>query len=657
MQLKLHSEQEKIALMNESLTGKVFLVEAFHVPKRPMSHAYAFDMDEYLKSYGAVGAIEAERYQIAGEKKDFVSYMASKRFQMKQHIRSTFPESLQSEAEALLIGSREQMPSEMQKAYQTLGITHLFAISGLHVALVALLLYECLLRVGIRKGTANWILILALPLYAFIAGGAPSVWRSVSVTELVLLSMLCKKRLAIDDAFALSIICFVLYQPWIIFQIGFQLSYLAAFSLIYSSSNLLSNASFIKQSFVITAVCQLIVYPVLLYQFYEVSVSSFLANLLFVPLFTFVILPFNFFFFFLTYLSTPISKLLFSMYEPLRSLLEKFIVYISSFPFQLWNPMKPTLFLIFIAYLAVFIFFISIESKKSKLFSIVILFIPMVIIHLVPYVDSSTKITFLNVGQGDCIIIEMPYRKEVIMIDTGGLLRFDQEAWKDTKEVYEVGREIVVPFLKGKGITKIDILIITHADADHMEGAEEILEEIRVKEVHITPSSFRKEIMNDLMEEINKQRIPLYEKKAGDHIKSKYYQFRYLYPLDSNYEGNNDSLVLSMRNSYFHGLFIGDLEKQGEEDLVRNYSKSLQHLTLLKLGHHGSKTSSNQSFLELTQPKVAVVSAGYNNRYGHPHPEVVERLKSLQIPFLQTGTDGTIQVEITRVGEILISTP
>lgn len=656
VQLKIKSEQQKNVFLNESIAGKSFLIESQEILKQPLSHMYAFDMEAYIKSNGAVGQIEVQKYQPVGNEKSFVSFMAEKRFDMKQHIQSTFPHSLQSEAEALLIGSREQMPTDLQVAYQTLGITHLFAISGLHVALITLILYELLIRFGVRKESASWLLILVLPIYALLAGGAPSVWRSVSVTEIVLISMAYRKKIAMDDAFSLSIIGFVFISPWIVYQIGFQISYLAAFSLIYSSVLLNSSSSYLKKSFMITAVCQLIVYPILLYHFYEVSISSFLANLLFVPLFSFLILPINIFLLFLTYLSTSISGFMFSMYEPIRVKLETFILYIGHLPYQLWNPMKPSLPIVFFAYLTVFFFFICLEKRKRIIIATITLLIPIVFMHIKPYLNSSTWISFLNVGQGDCIIIEMPYRKEVIMIDTGGLLRFEQDSWKETNEKYEVGRKIVVPFLKGRGITKIDTLVITHADADHMEGAEEVLEEIKIDQVHITPDSTQKEVMNDLIKEIRKQNIPVFEKIAGDHIESKYFQLQYIYPFDNMYEGNNDSLVLSMKNAYFHGLFMGDLEKEGEEELISNYASAIKQLTLLKLGHHGSKTSSTESLLELTEPDISIISAGYNNRYGHPHPEVVERLNRLKLPYLQTGKDGTIQVEIKKNGEIVIST-
>lgn len=657
VQLKIQSEQEKVTILNQSLAGSRFAIIALPVPEKPRAHEFAFDMESYIKSNGAVGQVLVEQYRQLSPEQSFATYMAQKRFQMKKHIQATFPKSLQAEAEALLIGSREQMSSELQNAYQTLGITHLFAISGLHVALIAFLIYQLMIRLQVRKETANWVLLIALPLYAFLAGGAPSVWRSVSVTEIVLISRLFKEKLAVDDAFSISVIGFIWLSPWVIFQIGFQLSYLAAFSLIYSSVFLTNQLSSLKQSFVITAVCQLIVFPILLYQFYEVSISSSLANLIFVPLFSFFILPVNILFLMLTFVSTYVSDLLFSVYEPLRILLDQFILYCGSLPFQLWNPMKPSLLLVIISYVGVFTFFIFAEKKKPLIVSSGVLLVSIFLIQVTPYLNSSTKITFLNVGQGDCILIEMPYRKEILMIDTGGLLRFEQTPWKASEEVYEIGREVVVPFLKGKGISTIDTLIITHADADHMEGAEEILQEVRVKEIHVSPKAHEEGLMVEVKAEAMKQQIPIIEKMGGEQIQSSYFSLQYLYPLDMEYEGNNDSLVLSMQNQYFHGLFLGDLEKEGEEELIKNYSTYLKGIDVLKIGHHGSKTSSTEPLLKLTNPRFSVISAGYDNRYGHPHKEVVERLETLRLPYLQTGEVGTIQVEIKKKGEVLVTTP
>ncbi|QUG43720.1 DNA internalization-related competence protein ComEC/Rec2 [Psychrobacillus sp. INOP01] len=657
VQLKLESEQHKEVFTEHSIAGLTMNILSEETSNRPKAHMYAFDMDNYLKSNGSVGQLQITQYELIGKNTDFITFMAGQRFKMKQHIERHFPLSLQAEAEALLIGSREQMPTDMQNAYQTLGITHLFAISGLHVALIVWLIYEMMIRIGVRRETANWLLIIALPFYALLAGGAPSVWRSVSVTEIVLISMLFQRKIAIEDAFSLGIIGFVFLTPWIIFQIGFQLSYLAAFSLIYSSILLISSHSYLLQSFIITAVCQLIVYPILLYHFYEISISSFLANLVFVPLFSFLILPLNLLLLLLTFILPFFSEILFLVYEPVRGLLDLLILKLGTLPYQMWNPMRPAGGVVLLAYFSVVLLLVSFERKKNLFLGTLFFLVVVVIIQIGPYMDPSTRISFVNVGQGDCILIEMPYREQVIMIDTGGILRFDQEIWKQTSEPYEIGRQVVLPLLKGKGINTIDTLIITHADADHMEGAEEVLRGVKVKEIHITPGSAEKEVMDDLWGEIEKRRIPIYEKKAGDIILSDYFQFQYLYPLDETYGGNNDSLVLSMRNINFHGLFLGDLEEQGELDLVKHYTQALKQIDVLKVGHHGSKTSSNEQFLTLVQPSVAIIQAGFENRYGHPHPEVVERLEELSIPYLQTGTDGTIEVEINKSGEMFVTTP
>ena len=142
--------------------------------------------------------------------------------------------------------------------------------------------------------------------------------------------------------------------------------------------------------------------------------------------------------------------------------------------------------------------------------------------------DDSFKISYLNVGQGDSILIELPRRKEVYLVDTGGLLRFRSETWKERDNPYEVGRQVVVPYLKGKGIAQIDKLILTHADADHVEGAEEVLREIAVREIHVTPNSVLDNSMTDLLKEATKRKIPIKEKMAGINWQIKATIFAYL---------------------------------------------------------------------------------------------------------------------------------
>ncbi len=593
---EFQSEDEKKRFESIPLVGMQFEIMGVLEKPSPPSHQYGFNMESYLKSKGAKGILEITDWTYVKTISNLKQRISFQRYYLIQHIENTFPTSLVAEAQSLLIGFQENVDSEMTRAYQKLGITHLFAISGLHIAIVSLILFQGLLRMGVRRELAIILLIVVLPIYAILAGGAPSVWRAVLVVEFILITQI-KWKMPMDDALAISFIFFVCFEPWSIYQIGFQLSYLATVSLIYSGNLLNRYQSWIMQSFLITFVCQLIVYPLLLFHFYEISLSSLIANIVFVPLFSFIILPINIVLLIVSYFPGQIVGLLFLFYEPIREFLSQFILWLQTIPYQMWIPGKPSFVFIILAYVSVFSFFYLFDKGAKFWKYCLVLSIPFLLLQFQNKWFDELKISFISVGQGDCILIELPYRDEIYLIDTGGLLRFEQEEWKKTKEPYEVGRQVVVPYLKGKGIHRIDKLIITHADSDHVEGAEELLKEIEVKEIHISPNSYKKEVMNDLVVEAKNRGIPIMEQLAGNSWRVNQYSFQYIWPTDVEYEGNNDSLVLYVTNGQFQALFTGDLEEDGEEKIVKKYPQ-LKNINLLKAGHHGSKTSSSKLFVD-----------------------------------------------------------
>ena len=639
------SEAEKNKLQNTSLVG--LQIEASGaITEVSSSHRYSFEMENYLRSKQAVGPFEITQMKMIAYEHSFMQKLAAQRFRVKQYIEQVFPTSLVAEAQALLIGDQDGVDGELERAYQKLGITHLFAISGLHIALLSYLFYETLLRCHIRKEIAYAALIVILPLYAILAGGAPSVWRAVMIVLLIALCKIVKITWPIADILSISGIIYLLLSPYVLFEVGFQLSYLATFSIIYSSQLLQRQSNALQQNFYLTVVCQLLTYPLLLFHFYEVSLSSLCANIVFVPLFSFVILPINLLLLFCSFVSTTISNPLFIVYEPLRNYLTEIILFLQQLPHQMWIAGKPSLFWMIVLYSSVLLSLYVLDAGKYKSAIILTLVIPALLFSFRHIAQSDIQITYINVGQGDSILIELPRREAVYLIDVGGLLRFETEKWKERNELYEVGRQVVVPYLKGKGISEIDRLILTHADADHVEGADELLKEIHVKEIHVTPNSIHDATMNDLLKEATERNIKIVEKYSGHSWQVGEIQFMYLSPFELAYEGNNDSLVLLMRRGNFKALFTGDLEEEGELELIKRYGTVLENITLLKAGHHGSKTSSAEAFLRHTRPRLTIFTAGKDNRYKHPATEVIERMDALQLPYVITGIDGTIEVSI-----------
>ncbi|MFJ7933595.1 DNA internalization-related competence protein ComEC/Rec2 [Sporosarcina sp. NPDC096371] len=652
------SEQEKMRFLDINIPSMIFTMSGvFREPETP-SHDYSFDMMKYMKMYGASGIFESDSMIRVEEKSDIRTLLSEQRRKVKIHIAATFPEKLKVEAEALLIGDRSGMDDELAANYRTLGITHLFAISGLHVGLLAFLFRALLLRLSLRKETVDMLIIILLPLYAVLAGGAPSVWRAVSVTVMVLLAASGRIRVRLDDALAISAIVFILYQPFVLFQPGFQLSYLAACSLVYSSSLLAKAKSALATSFYVTAISQLSLYPVLLFHFHELSISSFVVNLAYVPLYSLVILPANIVLLLTTTLLPKLADVLFLLYVPFREIVGNVTTWLAELPYQLWTPGKPDALWVSLAVVGVLVFFVCIERGANVLRALPVVIVPAVIMHVIPYMDGSLRITYLDVGQGDSMVIELPHRRAVYVIDTGGTVTFGEANWKTPAKPFEVGRRIVVPYLKGRGITTVDKLILTHADADHMEGADEVLEEIRVRELHIAPNSNEEKTMESVMRMVKEQQIPVFQMKEGVSWKESSTSFHYVGPTDGPYKGNDSSLVLYMTTTGPSFLFMGDMEEEGERQFLRQYGQAHFDSIILKAGHHGSRTSSTEPFIAALRPELTIFSAGRNNRYGHPHPEVVETFRKYGLQTLSTAESGTITVTVKKERyEVFIGKP
>jgi len=290
--------------------------------------------------------------------------------------------------------------------------------------------------------------------------------------------------------------------------------------------------------------------------------------------------------------------------------------------------------------IAVILFFVIWENRGSIIIALLPITLLLIMHIIIVQFSPNGEIVFIDVGQGDSILIKLPYNRGTYLIDTGGELRFEEEQWQQRKNPFNVGKNILIPLLKSKGITKIDKLILTHSDVDHMGAATELMTELNVSEILISPNSWKESTMAELLTIISEQETPLLEVTDGYSWNNKSGEFQVLYPLDRTYEGNNDSIVIYGKIGGLNWLFMGDLEKEGEAEIIREYKK--MDVNVLKVGHHGSKTSTTAEFIEWLQPDIAIISVGSNNRYGHPHADVIQLLQQNNIKLFRTDKNGGV---------------
>ena len=236
----------------------------------------------------------------------------------------------------------------------------------------------------------------------------------------------------------------------------------------------------------------------------------------------------------------------------------------------------------------------------------------------------------IDVGQGDSILINYPFDKGTILIDTGGAL--------NNKSDYSIANSTTIPYLKSLGIKKISFLVLSHGDYDHMGEAINLVENFKVDKVIFNCGEFN-DLEKDLIKILDNKKIPYYS-----CIKELNIDDNKLYFLNNGNYGNendNSSVIYTVLNNYKF-LFMGDAGTHVEEDLLKKYN--LQNIDVLKVGHHGSKTSSSKSFIDEINPKYSIISVGKNNRYGHPNKEVLDNLDNSKI--FRTDQDGSITFKI-----------
>ncbi|MBB3906924.1 DNA internalization-related competence protein ComEC/Rec2 [Anoxybacteroides rupiense] len=645
---KINRERDKKELFQLRM-GMVCRFEGRLEAPEPARNFFAFDYRKYLRSQQIHWIVKPSSFSVAACKQTRlhpVEVLRSIREKGMDEINEHFPPAVIGIVQALIFGEREEMDEDLLEGYQKLGLVHLLAISGSHVTLLVSGCFYLCIRFITREAAAL-LLILLLPLYMILTGASPSVVRASVMAMMLLWSRYRKFNIPLCDILSLTCIVMVLIQPYDLFQPGFQLSFIVSFALILSMDWIEQYRSFMMRLFAATLVAQISSLPFLLYHFFEFSLLSIPLNMIFVPLYSFIILPLSIIALVAHYVVEPLSLPFIYLLEHVLDFANRFVQLFASDRSLAFVLGRPSMLLLLCYGMAIVWAFTQMEQKKYRAFGYVVIVIAF---HAAfPYMNRYGEVVFLDVGQGDCIYIELPYRKGVYLIDTGGTVLLPKQSWQKRRSEWRVGAKLVVPFLKAKGIRQLDQLIITHGDADHMGAAPEVIRSIRVKELVIgNESRAYSPWQTALMAGMKDRKMKIKKVEKGDDWKVGEASFYVLNPprtaLPSN--DNDRSVVLYAKLGGLSWLFTGDLEAEGEGRLIRDFPH-LQ-VDVLKIGHHGSATSTSEPFLKMIKPQIAIISVGKNNRYHHPHHDVIARLKKHGVRILRTDEHGAIRYRYTK---------
>lgn len=570
-------------------------------------------------------------------------------------LREAFGESLSLSAgeadgavlSAMIVGDKAEMEAEVKKLYQAAGISHILAISGLHISLIGMGLYRCLRKIigGFwLPGSISTVMMIS---YIILTGGAVSAIRAVIMFLVYLGAQLLGRTYDLLSGLSLAGILILLSEPRYLFQAGFQLSFLAivGICIVYPVLCKLflsrDKKSKIGENFMVSLSIQIVTLPCVLFWFYEFAVCSVVVNLLVIPLAGIVMasgIAAG-----AVGLLTPTAGAVVAapahyvlmLYEKVGEWSEKLTGRLG-----VWGAPDGWKIILYYGVLAGILAMTGFKkipiNWKSK---VIYIFIQMSVLSLLWFrpVEGMT-VTFLDVGQGDSIFWQNP-NGNTYLCDGG------------SSGVSKVGEYRIEPFLKWNGTARLDYLFVTHMDADHISGIQEMLEshpgELDIGQLVLPTIVTDGEAYQELVLLAEQKQIPVLYLKRGDILRDGEVTVRCLWPIADTAvtkdRRNENSMVLYLEYGALTVLLTGDLEKDGEEAMIRE--GSLGEVMILKAGHHGSNGATGKNLLECIKPKAAVLSYGADNTYGHPHAEVLERLHAAGGAVYETAVSGAVIVK------------
>jgi len=642
------------------LPGDSVFWQAKWFPITPPTVPGSFDAPKWMRSqsYRASGSLE--KVEILSSKFTFQRFSFSVKQKLEKYFLQYYAKPETALLMGLLAGDRSGISETLQNDFRKTGLVHVLSISGFHVVMLAGMLTLFLRALRLPRKVSQILSIALLCLYAPIVGGSSAVWRAVLMFCVMESGNIFQKSANSINALGVALVFILIFNPEQVFNAGFQLSAAATFGILLGQGIKLPHfrgkigkvfSSFIFAPSFITLCATLSTLPLLVFHFQSFSPISWLGNLVVVPLVglgmqagvlsLLGIHPF------ICQIFADSATLLLRASSVITSFLA-----VNPYASSTIGPWPlPCLFAISI-FISLLPFMRRKKNHRVRRLAIFCLFFCTAVFFGLEFKKNffpSWSAVFLDVGQGDSILLKSPGGR-FYLVDAG-----------PPGKKRSLAKDKIIPYFRSQGISKIDAIIISHPHADHYGNAADIMKEFPVKEFWTTfcaQSSVEDRSWRNVLETARAKGVPIKNLRAGLGLKEKMFisksewDLTVLYPdsLLCEKNQNNNSIVLKVQGLGQTLLLTGDLEKQGERQLLPLDIKS----DVLKLGHHGSRTSSTREFLERVSPNAAIISVAQKNMYKHPSKEVLERLDSLGIRNYKTSEKGSIEVEFGR-GEVLIN--
>lgn len=638
-----------------------------------------FDYSKYLREKKIIGIVKLEKLYLIGRQKDFKYYLFKFKEICLKRLDNQYAQKESGFLKAILLGYTNSLDEEMKDNFRNASISHIFAISGMHISYIILGLEIIFKKIIKNIKIRNIVIIVFLIIFSIFVGASNSIFRACIMNIIIYFGKTMLRKDNFFTSFKVALCILLIMNPYNIFSSSMWLSFGGSLGIVLYSKFIekialkkiqkifkneakeISFLSIIQNMFKnikekaisiisVSIGAQVVLFPIIIYIFNTFSLNFLISNLL------------------ISELVGPIIILGYASFLiPFISIIEKILIKIILFfvkiigGFQLNQILisTPKLYKIIIYYIilgTITIIFnnrkIWITRKIKRLGIPKTVFITVLIISFLfgsislPF-RSNFEIHFLDVGQGDSCLIRTTSNK-VILIDGG----------KGINGEYDYGKNVIGPYLLDHGITKIDYVIVSHYDSDHCGGLFYILENFKVNNIIIGKQY--SEYVN-LMSFLNIQKakkINLIVVESGSNLNfDKYTNAKVFFPNTKNkiYENeiNNNSLVFKLYYKNISMLFTGDIEEEAERVLIDLYGENLKS-DILKVGHHGSKTSSTREFINFVRPKIALIGVGKNNNFGHPDEDVVCLLESTGSKVYRTDNMGEIIININKNGKFKI---